>query len=786
MSYTINMHDFRKRIQGLKNKPSLDYLLENYNSLKKLNSNNIKVYIEKCIKSNSSVPIYVYMNLFDSLVENGTVSDINKIGNLIINEQLPKARDAKNTLSLLKGRLTRLQNKTKPKNKANPNIPSSSNNNVKTETAIKMYEKMIDKMNTYDYCDNVLENYNTISKRFNIDYLFEENTRINGVQDTVFELCKMIDTYSIPDSVKFSTIIETAWYGFENNNIPYLKSVLLNTCIDYFLFKDNGYNVCKEGLENSLLYDKDMKDVEIITEEEPEKDSNIDINESIINYCNSNSLLENDANDEEDFNKIFQDFKKTQLSEKDNNTTSGKLKNLISKLYSKNVNNIVNGTPGLLTWIRSFFILGTGAVPVIGPILLAISFIADKFISMHYDRKQVNKMIECFEKEIQSANAKLKTVSDDTTKNNLSKYIDSLKKAKNKIEEYRNKIFTDEEIMNSDNDFGDTDISDLDDDNLFNDFDFNEVANTLSIIHSNLVSIIETDVNETSIYDSAFNTPTDTLCDLATVISKYPDELYKETFINGLKSNLNKIRNKEIVFSNSLEMVLKKSNIYNAINILENTIDNKIKSINDLVDYTFIINDAYKAINIINASSNENKCNLTEASFTNILKTAQIKLKNLFNKMTNKEKEISKTIDTNLNNTKNGIEKALTSDNREAVIKGSILPSASKIIKLGIVNAGLIMIGQPVLAIITTLGYFGTTAKFRAKERQMVIDEIEIELKMCQKYIDIAESKNDMKALKQLLTIQKNLERQRQRIKYKMKIDFGQKTYDTDAMPDVK
>ena len=63
----------------------------------------------------------------------------------------------------------------------------------------------------------------------------------------------------------------------------------------------------------------------------------------------------------------------------------------------------------------------------------------------------------------------------------------------------------------------------------------------------------------------------------------------------------------------------------------------------------------------------------------------------------------------------------------------------------------------------------------------MVIDEIEIELEMCEKYINIAEQKNDMKALRQLLTTKKELERQRQRIKYKMRVDFGQKYYDSKA-----
>ena len=63
----------------------------------------------------------------------------------------------------------------------------------------------------------------------------------------------------------------------------------------------------------------------------------------------------------------------------------------------------------------------------------------------------------------------------------------------------------------------------------------------------------------------------------------------------------------------------------------------------------------------------------------------------------------------------------------------------------------------------------------------MIIDEIEIELQMCDKYINIAEQKNDMKALRQLLTTKRELERQRQRIKYKMKVNFGQKYYDANS-----
>ena len=64
------------------------------------------------------------------------------------------------------------------------------------------------------------------------------------------------------------------------------------------------------------------------------------------------------------------------------------------------------------------------------------------------------------------------------------------------------------------------------------------------------------------------------------------------------------------------------------------------------------------------------------------------------------------------------------------------------------------------------------------------MEQIEIELEMCEKYIQIAENKNDMKALRQLLTTKKELQRQLQRIKYKMQVDFGQKYYSAEAPND--
>ena len=60
----------------------------------------------------------------------------------------------------------------------------------------------------------------------------------------------------------------------------------------------------------------------------------------------------------------------------------------------------------------------------------------------------------------------------------------------------------------------------------------------------------------------------------------------------------------------------------------------------------------------------------------------------------------------------------------------------------------------------------------RAKERSIILDELDVELTMCNKYIQQAEEKNDMKGLRNLLMIKKKLESQRNRLKYKMHVDF--------------
>lgn len=800
----VTIADIRSRLKALQTPIQSDknrVLMETAQNLIRSSKrvSDIKKFIEGCTNSNSQMPFFMYCELFESICKFGNTSDISNIASYITENTLPKVRDAKAANSLLKRRLTVAAHKASVSNvsKDLENLAGNFSSTITTssftpsvdstpvedtsendQAVYEAYNMMHAKSMKLIHCDRIIENYNRISKRFNIDKLFIENNNFDTA-DIVLNLCEMIDTYDMPTSIKFNTVIETAYYGFESNSITYNKSDILESAVDYFLFKPDGVDSCREILEATMLYDKknDMKNIDILQEEDPEEKPET-VSEAIINSYAIRNIQPVAESTDINFNTIFNKFKKEELgkSDKPQNIFS----KLIDKLYQKDIDGIVDGTPDLLLWTRRLFILGTLAVPFIGPIIAGIGMIADRFITIHKDRQEFPKMVKCFNNEIKACKAKLNDLEGDK-KEKMKQYIKSLESARDKINSYYMDLLTDEEqekMYETDGSFNDSDLDDLFDEN-----------NIITILNNSITSFIEcatsNPINYTSMYRLMFNIDESCINIMAKIACRHPDMFFKEAVLEGCRDNASALRTGRIE-CDSYTKSMRLSSLNSAINILERNDLNQLyinTDIYNLVEVTSefeAISEAYNAIAImIDTYNNQNS--LLEASFTNTLKVASMKLRNSFTKMSDKEKSISRNLDVGMNNFKKSIERAFTNDNREAVIKGSVLPSFSKVIKMCIINAGLIAIGQPVLAIIGTLGYFAVNGKFKAKERQMVIDEIEIEIDMCERYIAIAEQKNDMQALRQLLTTKKELERQRQRIKYKMRVEFGQKYYDSAA-----
>lgn len=163
-----------------------------------------------------------------------------------------------------------------------------------------------------------------------------------------------------------------------------------------------------------------------------------------------------------------------------------------------------------------------------------------------------------------------------------------------------------------------------------------------------------------------------------------------------------------------------------------------------------------------------NKTKDGKVAITANIKLAVEAMKKKVQGLGTKEKEISQSIDAAASGFSKGIEKALTTDRREAIIKGSIIPSFSKMIKTGIVGAGLYIV-NPVLAAISAIGGLAVSKSLNKKERQMLLDEIDVELQVVESEIDKCKGE-DPARYKQLLMYQRKLQRESQRIRYNVKL----------------
>lgn len=146
-------------------------------------------------------------------------------------------------------------------------------------------------------------------------------------------------------------------------------------------------------------------------------------------------------------------------------------------------------------------------------------------------------------------------------------------------------------------------------------------------------------------------------------------------------------------------------------------------------------------------------------------------LKKKFKDMDTKQKEMSKNLDNSVRSVVNSMKQSLVSDRREAIIKGSIIPSFSRCIKASI---GLVLMGWltngVTIPIIMAIGGLAVSKKLNDKERALLLDEIETELEVIDKELSIADSNNQVKKYRALLHYKKELQRQYQRIRYNLRV----------------
>lgn len=482
------------------------------------------------------------------------------------------------------------------------------------------------------------------------------------------------------------------------------------------------------------------------------------VNEEYEIKNNSFNLLEAKL-EKTDLNKAFDQFKAEQRKD------SKAFQKVLNALYAKTPNEIINEFPHVLGLVRVAFVFAPIAVPIVGPVLTLVNACVDKILSYHINVKQSEKLFKYLRDEKTKVEEKLDDIDDEEKKKKAESYIKELEDSMKTVKKYASEELP-KEI--EDNDGNDDDFDDI----SFDDFDFDmelesyQITETTKEIPSVFTeSVYENDdisfLADISLYEQSLehilnnrervnsmilrniDTISENLRYFAPIIANCPTVIDYRVFSEAVKDYM--------YDPTSMDSV-------NVNGVLNKALENKF--ISDTFKNTIIESECINTLDQI----------VTEGFNLNNVKLAFQALKKKMKDLNTKQKSICQTLDATGHQLISSIEKAVREDRREAVIKGSIIPSFSKCIKLGIALGGITAV-NPVAGLITAVGYFGASSMLTQREKQLVYDEIATELQVVEKQLQIAENDGDMNQYRFLLNYQKKLARERQRIRYGLKVN---------------
>lgn len=822
----VTFSDINKRIIKLGSKPSARLinmrearLYTNNNTFCKENAINV-IRNWESLDENTDTAYNKALDAFEEICNNTNSSIIRSTCNILL-EDVTKVRDPSQLMNSLKHRLARLKKKStssvrsaadKNTDKIQSNItalktvkvsgiasPSSSSSASTDSATEECFNLLIDKCKLVMECDRIIKNYGTISKRFNLDKLVSDIRYPSDLYEACFEIASCIDTYNTTFKRKYNSALEMTSYVFDKHFMSYPKNKIIESVTDYFIFygglKEDTINDVKQIKDSSVLFEaSDFNNIDWLFDNN--KDS---VNENEIQFSDGygyfnekglGNIIKNkskeiikagkdlnkaakegnpDDHRDEEVKKMVSDFRASCVKNKDNKLNLTSLKSLITKIFTKTPEQIVYETPNILTIIRIGFIIGVG---VIHPILMVCAYLVDGILKIHLSRKQLEKIIKAYKSEIETVNNKIEKTKDEETKKRLEKYVAELQVDLKKITTYEDDVYTDDEndARHEDDDSSSDDDFDFDDDDFDfddDDFDFEELA-SIEIISDQMAMLYES-VSEDSIddiiYDNIYRLDNDAIDAITDFSITVPTILKKDNLKESLCNYRDSLRKSANNINDYIRIDCLNENIYKINNC--STSYATASTIKDATYYLFCLNEIAKIKSDNYIMENMN--------FINTIKLSIDQLKRKAVKLSDKEKQVSNSIDVAANTAAKSMEDALMTSNREAVIKGRIIPSASKCIKLALGAGAVAWALSPAIAVIGVLGIFACSKQLQHKERQLILDDIDIELKMCERYLQQAENEGDLKKVRQIEVMQRNLERQKQRIKHRMSMQLTPK-----------
>lgn len=660
------------------------------------------------------------------------------------------------------------------------------------------YLSILEQTTKMVHIDRILKNYNEISKRFNMDKVITETYRDENIQDTILTVCNLIDTYNTSNSVKLNTTLETVWYGLSKFGYSIDLPLMFESACNYFMLKHDGANTCKLVLDATVITDPYKLGLSYIMEDPEVKDKfnnsiiGKTVEDSIFNFITKESVMITDNTKKPlVFVDSFNEFKKSE--DKDD----GYLK-MLDILFKNKESDLVPNIMTVIEYMRIYLV--EYSLTSLDKIKEWLYFLSSRFMEMDYPVNIAEDLSIALNKEKDTVHDKISEEQDDEQKERLSIYVKYIENFIEDLETYISNVTgksSDDIISIEKTEDNEEELTEQDLQMLayipaiLNELKFDEYIDIDSYLEKN-ISII----------------PNDILIEICKFNRDYAPLVDPNHVIDLLENRLTAIRMGRVPSSTITDKYSTMSTYTDCINILKEEQKSPVMTVEEAYAYIKAYNTINSVLTLIESSYNTYG-SILETSFGNTLKMAKERMAHAVANLGDKEKEASRSIDSAVNRFVEGLRRLFTTNQREAVIKGTICPSASQALKILLGATGLSAVGSvgtkaaagavtkaaagaaagtktaaaltsaakvlgamkfPVLAIISILAFIICSKKFKNKERMMVLDEIDIELQMVDKYLELAERKEDLVAYKQLITIKRSLERDKQRIQYGMKV----------------
>lgn len=366
------------------------------------------------------------LEIFDIVALNGTEKELKETSNIINSYVVP----------FLESPIIFKKDITKKLSKS-PNQPIK-----------ECLESINEKINDEIECDRLIQNHNTILKRFNIDKVINNSIVFeDAVTETIYTLCSLIDTYDMDMKSKFCIATEMALYTIDNAvGSSISQKTIVENVIDYYLINYGTndvdkfiYDIKKSAMKDRFIHETSYEYLDYLSDIHKRLTESRQDPDELIKQLRDESVygLNEDMNQYDILNNSLQCIYEIALLDKAKAfitklkmmpvKTIDTLKNAIKSLFVTNrAEDIRKGTHNALSLaFYGFITISAFSLGVLPGVLGLITSFA---LSHKSNKLYLKYAMDEYRDHKYSLQRKIKTCEDPEKRRRMEAYLDDVEK----------------------------------------------------------------------------------------------------------------------------------------------------------------------------------------------------------------------------------------------------------------------------------------------------------------------------------------------------------------------